>query len=148
MKFIMPLEVRQSKKKMFKLNMNIFRNSHYRTLSKAKIDFADIFAEKYGQNPGEPLTLCRQEYTIFFPNNRDADVMNIGAVTEKFTSDCLVKYGWIKDDNRRILKGVMFWDGGVDRDNPRAEIMLINLNIKEPDRGNSFGIPWAEGGMD
>lgn len=130
MKFILPLEIKQSKNKIFKLNMNIFRNAHYRTLSKAKLDFADIFAEKYGHNPGEPLTNCRQEYTIFFPNNRGADVMNVGAIVEKFTSDCLTKFGWIEDDNRRVLKGVMFWDGGIDRDNPRAEIHLIELTDK------------------
>ena len=127
MKFIMPIEVQQTKKKMFKLNMNIYRNASYHKLSKAKIDFADVFEEKYGYNPGLPLKLCRQEYTIFFPDNRGADVMNIGAIVEKFTSDCLTKFGWIQDDNRRILKGVSFWDGGIDRKNPRAEIELINL---------------------
>lgn len=127
MKFILPLEIKQSNNKMFKCNMNIYRNTHGKSLSRVKNNYKDLFWRLYGDCPVDPSKLCRIHYTIYFPNNRAADLMNVGAVVDKFASDCLTEFGYIEDDNRRILKKVSFEDGGIDRENPRAELELIEL---------------------
>lgn len=127
MLFTLPIEIKQSKKKMFKCNLNVYRNTHYRTLNTVKNNYKDIFWMLYGDCPVEPSKLCRLHYTIYFRDNRAADLMNVGAVVDKFASDCLTEFGYIEDDNRRILKKVSFEDGGIDRENPRAELILIEL---------------------
>ena len=127
MKFILPLEIRQSKKKMFRCNMNIYRNTHGKTLAKIKKEFTSLFGFIYGHAHIEPIKQCSLKYVIFFPDNKVADLMNVGSVVDKFASDCLTKFGYIEDDNRRILKKVSFEDGGIDRENPRAELELIEL---------------------
>jgi hypothetical protein len=127
MKFILPLRVQQSKKKLFSLNLNQYRNAHYQTLSNVKNTFSDIFSTLFGQNETKITEAAWLKYTIFFPDNRAADLGNIGAIVDKFTSDCLTKYGYIEDDNRRIVKRISFDDGGIDRENPRAELELIEM---------------------
>lgn len=127
MRFILPLEIRQSKKKMFKCNLNVYRNTHGKSLSRVKNNYKEMFRESYGECSSLPSNSCRIHYTIYFPNNRAADLMNVGSVVDKFASDCLTEFGYIEDDNRRILKKVSFEDGGIDRENPRAELELIEL---------------------
>ena len=109
---------------MFRLNLNVYRNAHFRTLAAAKVNFKAWFYETYGSCKGPPTTDCELEYTIYFPDNRAADVANVGSIVDKFASDCLTEMGYIQDDNRKVVKSVKYVDGGIDRDNPRAELIV------------------------
>ena len=63
-------------------------------------------------------------YLIFFPDDRIRD----GQSYQKAPLDYLVKQGIFKDDNRRIVKGEQWFDGGIDRENPRIEITIKAIN--------------------
>ena len=63
------------------------------------------------------------KYKMFFPDDRVRD----GQSYLKPTLDYIVKQKVLEDDNRRIVKGEMWWDGGIDRENPRIEIEIKTL---------------------
>jgi hypothetical protein len=128
-KFTLPLRVNKSKNKLFSLNLNQYRNECGKALSRVKKTFTKIFSDDYGVNENGLANNVWLKYTIYFPDNRAADLGNIGAVVDKFTSDCLTKYGYIEDDNRKIVKRISFDDGGIDRENPRAELELIEMEV-------------------
>lgn len=67
---------------------------------------------------------CKIHYLIFFPDDRIRD----GQSYMKTTLDYLVKQGFINDDNRRIVTGECWEDGGIDKDNPRIEITIKAYN--------------------
>lgn len=129
--FILPLRVEKSKKKFFSLNLNQYRNLHFQVLNKVKVTFSKIFRDRYGYNEGVLTRKAWLKYKIYFPDNRAADLGNIGAIVDKFTSDCLTKEGYIEDDNRRIVKRISFDDGGIDKINPRAELELIEMEASK-----------------
>ena len=62
-------------------------------------------------------------YTMFFPN----DAIRDGQSYLKPSLDYIVKEKVLGDDNRRIVKGESWWDGGIDRENPRVEIEIKEL---------------------
>lgn len=63
-------------------------------------------------------------YKIHFPDDRIRDGQNF----LKVPLDYIVSEGVIEDDNRRILKGEQWMDGGIDKKHPRIEIKLKKLN--------------------
>lgn len=67
-----------------------------------------------------PMTPFQATFTIFAPDARKFDLSN------KFESvaDLLVDCGIIADDHYGILSRVLLQFGGIDRENPRAEILL------------------------
>lgn len=67
-------------------------------------------------------------YTVYRHDNRTFDIGNVGAIVDKFTSDCLVDCGIIEDDNYTIVKAVEYIWGGVDKDNPRCDVEVIALD--------------------
>ena len=71
----------------------------------------------------EPFKMCIISYKIFFPNDAICD----GQSYLKLPLDYIVSQGIIEDDNRRILKGEQWVDGGIDRDNPRIEITIKEI---------------------
>lgn len=125
MRFILPLRVQQSKNKKFSCNLNLYRSAHYQVLNNAKVEFARIFEEQYGYSKNKPIERCELHYTIYWPDKRLSDLDNVGSIIAKFTGDCLTKYNYIIDDNRTVVKRIVFTDGGIDRNNPRAELELV-----------------------
>ena len=124
-----PLSVPVSKRKSFSLNLNIYRNAHYQTLNKAKTTFTDSVITRLRKIPAQ--TKIALTYTIFFPNNRKADISNIGSIVDKFFSDALVDAGVIPDDNYIYLTHVQFFFGGIDRIDPRVEVTITPIDFEE-----------------
>lgn len=141
-KFTLPLRVKKTKKRLFSLNLNGYRNEHFQSLNKAKKEFKRIFIEKYGVYPGEKMERVFLEYEIFFPNKRRTDLLNVGSIVDKFASDCLVECGYIRDDDRTVVQTVLFKDGGIDRKNPRAELTVIELSECSPVDMETFFEHW------
>jgi len=125
--FVLPLRVEVSKKKAWALNLNNYRNAHYQTLNKAKKVFSEMFRSHYGFSETAIIEKCELVYIIFPGSNRVVDLANIGSVVDKFASDCLVSFLYIRDDNRKVVKSVTYLDGGIDKDNPRVELWLITI---------------------
>lgn len=62
------------------------------------------------------------ELTIYRGSNRQSDMDNY-AIIVKFAMD-VVKESHIPDDNWRYIREIIIKDGGLDRENPRAELVI------------------------
>jgi Holliday junction resolvase RusA-like endonuclease len=67
---------------------------------------------------------CKIHYLMFFPDDRIRD----GQSYLKPSLDYFVKQGFLNDDNRRIVKGECWEDGGIDKENPRIEVTILSFN--------------------
>lgn len=64
------------------------------------------------------------EYTLYPKTKRLCDVSNILSIVDKFFCDTLVKEGKLEDDNYTYIPKVSYQIGEVDKLNPRAEILI------------------------
>jgi len=121
---ISPLRVAQSKKKDFLINLNVFRNTHYRTLSTVKKNYTAHMMPQLKKFEG--ILEGELVLTVFPKTRRKYDLDNICSVTTKFFQDAMVEAGIIPDDNMEYITKVTFLHGSVDKDNPRVEIEVIS----------------------
>ena len=121
----LPLAVPVSTKKWMMLNLNVYRNAHYRDLDKAKKGFADRVFPLVRDLPKLDKVLIA--YSLFTPNKRTVDTANVCSVVDKFFSDVLVSAGKLEDDNCKVLPTVAYSWGGIDIDNPRVEANIHPL---------------------
>ena len=123
MQIELPLEVYYSKKKKFILNLNNYRNAHYRVLATAKKLYSEnLQASLKGIKPfTEPVIL---EYTYFAKSKRRLDVSNPCSIIDKFTCDALVKAGVLADDSYNEIDKVIYKFGGVDKSDARCELVI------------------------
>lgn len=123
-----PLKVRVTKKKnkYFHLNLNNYRNTHYQTLNKSKVQFALDVEEVMKSLPvlRTPIII---KVVIYAPDKRLFDVDNVGSIVTKYFNDCLVSYGKIPDDNYLYVPEVRHAFGGIDKDNPRAVVFIKEI---------------------
>lgn len=124
----LPLSVKVSKRKTFILNLNNFRNLHYRLLNNAKQGYTDLVMAIVPRIklPHEQKIIL--VYVYYAPSKRKCDVANICSIVDKFTCDGLVKAGVIKDDNTDYVAEVRYIWGGVDRDNPRCDLFVCKAS--------------------
>ena len=123
MEIDLPLEVYYSKKKKFILNLNNYRNAHYRVLSIAKKLYTDNLIPRLEgfDSFSEPVTLT---YTYYARSKRRLDISNPCSIIDKFACDALVKAEILEDDSFNQIKAVVYKFGGVDKDNPRCELVI------------------------
>ena len=121
------LEVGVVKKKTYYLNLNGYRNwqFHVNNLLKKSFKIATIGMLRE-LTPMQPP--CKITYTIYYPNKRKFDVDNIGAIVGKFTHDALVEAGILEDDNHHYISEIHYVFGAVDKDNPRCDVVIEELN--------------------
>ena len=55
-------------------------------------------------------------YTITAANKRKFDISNMCSIIDKFACDCLVKYGFMPDDNWEYLTEVTYAFGGMAKE--------------------------------
>jgi hypothetical protein len=133
MKIILPFSVILPRKtkadKVFNLNLNIYRNTHYMTLNQAKILWKEIVrtAVERSLATGPPYVFA---YTAYPATNRKFDLGNVLSIVQKFTDDALIEMGIINDDSYKIIPIVKYLFGWVDKDNPRVELEIYSLNTK------------------
>lgn len=65
----------------------------------------------------KPVTIS---YLMFFPDRRERDGQNY----MKVPLDYLVSEGILEGDDRTKVKGEQWFDGGIDKENPRIEITI------------------------
>lgn len=124
-KVVLPIRIPVSKKSYFSLNLNIYRNSHYQTLNKAKIVFKELVKEQIDKLP--IFRHIHLKYVIYLPNKRRCDISNIGSVVDKFFSDSLVELGHLEDDNYHFLDSITYEYGGIDIEEPRVEVFIQEI---------------------
>ena len=128
MEIDLPIEVYYSKKKKFILNLNNYRNAHYRVLSISKRLYSENLVPRLkGFNSfTEPVSLT---YTYYARSKRRLDISNPCSIIDKFTCDALVKAEILEDDSFKQIKEVVYKFGGVEKDNPRCELVISKFTI-------------------
>jgi hypothetical protein len=125
-KIDLPLEVYYTKNKKFILNLNNYRNAHYRILSNAKKIYADNLVDRISHPKyEEPVVLT---YTYYAKSKRRLDVSNPCSIIDKFTCDALVKAEVLEDDSSKQIKQVIYKYGGIDKENPRCELVIKKID--------------------
>ena len=123
MLIISPLRVPKSKNKDFILNLNNYRNAHYQTLNKAKVEYKNMVED---QVTGLPVMKRIQlNYQLFPKTARKTDIGNVIAIHKKFFEDALVEFGKLPDDNYEHVLGSSETFGEIDKINPRVEISIL-----------------------
>lgn len=125
----LPLEIQISSKKKFILNLNNYRNTHFRSLSAAKINYSKFIIAtslKPYKNLKINIPVCFQ-YTLYCKTRQLSDIGNVISIIDKFTSDAIVTLGIIPDDNYNHIKEVRQCFGGVDKSNPRCVLRVLPL---------------------
>jgi hypothetical protein len=86
-------------RKKFMLNLNVYRNSHFQSLSDAKIQFTKDFILEHRDFLKNKFQSVKITYTIIPHNKVMFDIQNVLSIVDKFFCDALVKSGIIPDDN-------------------------------------------------
>ena len=128
MKIDLPLEVYYSKKKKFILNLNNYLNAHYRVLSISKRLYSENLVPRLKgfDRFTEPVSLT---YTYYARSKRRLDISNPCSIIDKFACDALVKAEILEDDSFKQIKEVVYKFGGVEKDNPRCELVISKFTI-------------------
>ena len=123
MKLILPLKVKVNNKYWF-VNLNNYRNTHYRLLNNAKKAYHKEVYKLLGTKRKrfkKPVTIT---YTVYFKDKRTRDIMNTISVVDKFVCDALVMSGTITDDSYKFVTKVIGKFGKLDSENPRVEVVI------------------------
>jgi hypothetical protein len=137
MKIIVPLQVvlpRRKAARVFQLNLNVYRNTHYIVLNQAKALYKEQVEQGYREwlsesddnyyGPNPPLVFT---YTVYPANNRAFDLANVLPIVQKFTDDALIDLGIIKDDNHKVITAINYRFGKVDKERPRVELEIEEM---------------------
>lgn len=123
MLFISPLKVFASKAKQFILNLNQYRNTHYRVLNNCKINYKKYMEAQIKKAKPQEKIIC--VYTVYAKSKRNFDLGNVCSVHQKFFEDAFVELGRLPDDNTQYIPLVIYKAGGIDKDKPRVEIEVL-----------------------
>lgn len=121
-KLTAPVSIPISKTKALALNMNVYRNAHFQSLNKAKVNFKEHMRSQI-----EPIPFMQNiavKYVLYVGSKRLLDVTNVCCVVDKFFMDALVEMGKLPDDNYQHLKHINYEFGGYDKGNSRVEIII------------------------
>ena len=113
---------KKGEQRWFTLNLNTYRNTQAFVLNKAKQLYTDTMLKEI-----EPLPVfnkIRLTYTVYTGSSHKSDVMNWASVVDKFFQDTMVKAGKLVDDNYQYVPEVISRFGGIDKVNPRVEILI------------------------
>lgn len=134
MKIDLPLSIvipRKTKAdKVFHLNLNIYRNSHYMTLNQAKTLWKDVVIRAVeGISPlNDPPYIFW--YTVYPPSGRAFDLGNVLPIVQKFTDDELIELGLISNDNYKVIRHNFHSFGEIDKENGRVELEIYRLTAE------------------
>lgn len=125
-KFFSPLRVFMTKAKNFILNMNQYRNTHFRLLNHTKINYKKYMERQIMKSDTFGRVVCI--YTAYPKTNRKQDLGNVCSIHEKYFEDAMVEFGKLGDDNMKNIPLVIYRYGGVDPENPRVDIEVISID--------------------
>lgn len=132
MKFISPVAIilpRKTKKdKIYRLNYNVARNTHYQILNQAKV----IYNEQMKEQLQNVILDCPISITFRYykGTKRRSDKANTICIVEKFFCDALVNHGCIPDDNDDYIKDTHYLPTIYDKGNARVEIEVNSNALK------------------
>lgn len=132
MKFISPLKILKNKVRQFVLNLNQYRNTHYRVLNNCKVNYKHHMAEQIKKAKKYDKAIF--VYKVFGGSKRRYDLGNVCSVHQKFFEDAFVELKKIDDDNSTYIPIVLYLKGNIDRENPRVEIDVFEYTKEGIDK--------------
>ena len=124
----LPLKIKRTKKKDFSCNLNVYRNTHYRTLNTVKKRYHKAVFKLLEGNTIVFTKPVRLTYYLYLATKHRSDLGNICSVIDKFTSDALVEWGVLVDDYWKYIQEINYKFMGFDKINPRAELVIEEIN--------------------
>ena len=115
-----------TKARHFILNLNQYRITHYRVLNNCKINYKNHMEKQIKPAPRFKRVLCI--YKVYAGSKRSFDLGNVCSVHEKFFEDAFVELGKLEDDNIDFIPLVIYMGCGIDKENPRVEVEVMELN--------------------
>ena len=108
------------------INVNWYRNVNFHASNTAKKKFKAMIQEQLDSCDlfSPPLKL---RYTFYAKHNNSPDLDNFIGTVKKFFQDAIVEHGLIPDDNVHYIIGSSESYGGIDKENPRVEVEVIEV---------------------
>lgn len=125
-RIVLPLSVKQTKTKWFHLNLNVYRNAHFRTLHAVKIKYAKLIAKKISKLPVFHGQIAIQ-YTLYVGSKRKCDLSNVCCIVDKFFCDELTKACKIPDDNYDVIPEISYVFGGYRKNHPHVIATIYSI---------------------
>lgn len=126
-KVIMPVYWVQKRKtkadKTELLGMNWYRNAHFQDLNKCKKELSNYVNQQLMMQRKKITEQYEVHYTYFYKNNA-SDLMNVVSLSSKIVNDCLQEMGIVVNDNVQYCIRESAVVGGMDKENPRCEIII------------------------
>lgn len=123
-----PNRRKTTKEKKVYINLNWYRNAHFYELNDAKIAFKEVIQDQIDKLP--LLGRIRIKYILYPKTKKECDVANICSIADKFFCDALTESGVIVDDNYKYLDNVGFSFGAIDKNNPRVEAHIEEIEMR------------------
>lgn len=123
---IVPRKTKPGRK--ISLNKNVERNLHPFVYNQAKIQYKEELAARlallsFGGTIDYEIACI---FTFYNGTKHRCDLGNV-SVVEKFANDALVDLDILKDDSTKYVPALLYFWGGVDKENPRCELEIIKL---------------------
>lgn len=108
------------------ISLGWYRNAHYHTNNAAKKKFKRLIQSQLDKfDPIEGKVKIKYIYFARYDNGPDLD--NFVGVVKKYFQDALVESGLLADDNVNVIIANSESYGGLDRENPRVEAEIIQV---------------------
>lgn len=104
--------------------MNNYRNAHYQTLAKSKVNYSNLVKEIVQDKIVGPLSDVELTYIYYPKDKRRRDIGNVCSIVDKYFADALVEMGIIEDDDYTIYPKTHYYFGSIDRINPRVDVII------------------------
>jgi len=120
----LPLYIMNRSKRRRWLTMNNYRNWHYQVSNDIKRKFKSEITPLLDFRLSGKVKI---EYFYFAPDKRTRDLMNVISVVDKFFQDAMVENDCIESDDLSTVIEVNSCYMGIDRENPRLDVMITKL---------------------
>ena len=124
----MPLvvEIQKNKTTIEKktINLNYYRNWHRFTENKVKESYQNIVISLLFYLKKKKLDFIEIDFVFYKKSRSQKDKANFLSIHEKYFCDALTKLEIIEDDNDDFIGNTRYFNGGIDRNDPRVEIFI------------------------
>ncbi len=123
----MPLYITTGVNKKVKryINLNQYRNWHYQVNNQIKQMYKDIAYDQLKDLKFHKK--IKLSFVLWKRDKRKGDRANPLCIHEKFFCDALTTFECIPDDNDDFINSSTYSTGGIDRENPRVDILIEEI---------------------
>jgi hypothetical protein len=117
---MLPRKTKEDKKAI--INLNNYRNWQFFVNNQIKQAYKESLKNNLkGLKFFQKISLT---FVYYKGSNRKSDRSNVLSIHEKFFCDALTEYGCIPDDNDDFIEETRYRSGGLDKNNPRVEVLI------------------------